>query len=239
MPSSELIETRPRWPAPPPARLPHRRPRSARRPALLTDDLGALELIPLADIRPTQMAVGMRAVEARRRKIERRCGSIRKMKRYLEKRAVPAVLGPGEEPYIIDHHHLSLALWQSEVDEVFVRVVGDFSDLPQRSFLRTMAALGWLHSFDAMGRKVCPTQLPRTLDRLRPDRYRDLAWSVREAGGFRKTPVPFAEFAWANYFRAEIPRHVVGRDFENAHERAMALARSWHARHLPGHLRGG
>lgn len=198
---------------------------------------GVLELVPLAALRPTQMAVGMRAVEAKRRKIERHAESGRKLRRFLEKRPVPAVLGPREDHYIIDHHHLSLALWQNEVDEVFVQVVDDFSDMPKRAFLRSMAAQGWLHAYDGEGRRVCPTRLPATLDRLSCDRYRDLAWSVRKAGGFKKTPLPFSEFAWANFFRERIPEAVLCDDFERAHERAMRLARTRDARSLPGYVR--
>ncbi|WP_334147411.1 ParB/Srx family N-terminal domain-containing protein [Hyphomicrobium sp.] len=194
------------------------------------------ERVPLGDLRPTQVAVGMRAVEAKRRKIERCAGSARKLRRYVEKRPVPAVLGPDEEFYIIDHHHLSLALWQSAVDEVLVRIVGDMSDLPSHTFLKTMATFGWLHPYDADGRRICPTHLPATLDRLRPDLYRDLAWSVRKAGGFLKTAIPFGEFAWANFFRTHIPQRLIADDFERAHDRAMHLAHARAARHLPGSL---
>jgi len=192
------------------------------------------EPVALADLRPTQVAVGMRAVEVKRQKIVRRAGSARKLRQFVEKRPVPAVLGPGDDYYIIDHHHLSLALWQIAVDEVFVRVVGDLSDLPRRAFFQAMSAAGWLHAYDADGRKICPTRLPTSLDKLQGDRYRDLAWSVREAGGFRKTRIPFSEFAWANYFRDRIPASVLARDFDLAHEQAMQLARSQQARHLPG-----
>ncbi len=194
------------------------------------------EPVPLSEIRPTQMAVGMRVVELKRQKIQRHVESTRKLRRFLEKRPVPAVLGPGDDYYIIDHHHLSLALWQSEVDEVFVRIVGDLSDMPKRLFLRTMTAFGWLHAYDADGLRICPTRLPSTIDQMKADRYRDLAWSVREAGGFRKTHVPFSEFAWANFFRARISPTVLSRDFEQAHDQAMRLAGSPAARHLPGHV---
>lgn len=203
-------------------------------PLAANDDLDWCETVPLADLRPTQVAVGMRAVEVKRRKIERHTESSRKLRRFLEKRPIPAVLGPGEDYYIIDHHHLSLALWQNEVDEVFVRVVGDLSDMARRIFFQTMASLGWLHAYDAHGRKICPTRLPASLDKLQSDRYRDLAWSVREAGGFKKTPVPFSEFAWANFFRDHIPGTLLADRFEIAHEQAMRLAASRHARHLPG-----
>ena len=196
-----------------------------------------LERIPLADFRPTQMVVGMRAVEDKRRKIERRAPTERKLRRFLEKRPVPAVLGPGDEFYIIDHHHLSLALWQHDIEEAFVNVVADLSDLPQRQFLRSMSALGYLHAYDARGQKICPTRLPAGLDQLKADRYRDLAWSVREAGGFMKSQVPFSEFAWANFFRARIPLSILARDFDLAHDKAMWLARSRDARALPGFIR--
>jgi hypothetical protein len=147
---------------------------------------------------------------------------------------VPAVLGPGEVYYIIDHHHLSLALWQNGVDEVLVRVVGDLSDRPKTAFFRAMGALGWLHAYDTRGQSICPTRLPLSLDQLRPDRYRDLAWSVRKAGGFNKTDVPFSEFAWANFFRKHVASSALRRDFGLAHEQAMRLARSYRTRHLPG-----
>jgi hypothetical protein len=203
-----------------------------------SEELDWREPVPLAEIRPTQVAVGMRVVEAKRQKIQRHAASARKLRRFLEKRPVPAVLGPDEDYYIIDHHHLSLALWRSEVDEVFVRVVGDLSDMPKNAFLHAMAGLGWLHAYDAHGRKISPTQLPATLDQLQSDRYRDLAWSVRKAGGFKKTQVPFSEFAWANFFRQRVPATVLSRDFELAHEQAMRLARSLDARHLPGNVCG-
>jgi hypothetical protein len=201
------------------------------------EDLNWREPVALAEIRPTQVAVGMRAVEVKRQKIERRVGSTRKLRQFIEQRPVPAVLGPDDDYYIIDHHHLSLALWQIDVDEVFVRIVGDLSDMPRRAFLQAMTAAGWLHAYNADGRKICPTRLPTSLDKLQADRYRDLAWSVREAGGFTKTRIPFSEFAWANFFRDRIAASVLARDFELAHEQAMRIARSQQARHLPGSVR--
>lgn len=192
--------------------------------------------VALEDLRPTQMAVGMRAVEAKRRKIERRARSRRQLRHYLEERPVPAIRGPGEGLFIIDRHHLSLALWQSDVDEVFVALVGDLSHFSRERFLRQMTSLGLLYAFDGHGRPVSPTQLPETLGALRCDPYRDLAWSVRRAGGFAKCNRPYAEFSWANFFRTRIPRSTVRSDFEHAHDRAMKLARSQAAQHMPGYL---
>lgn len=205
-------------------------------PANVWRDQEELVSVPLDELRPTQMAVGMRAVAAKREKVERRVRSRRKLRRFLEDRPIPAVRGPGDDLFIIDHHHLSLALLKSDVDEAFVNVVGDLSHLPHKRFLRRMAILGLLHAYDAHGRPVCPTKLPETLDELRCDPYRDLAWSVREAGGFAKTGKPYAEFRWADFFRTRIPRSTVRRDFDYAHDRAMWLARSREALRMPGYI---
>jgi hypothetical protein len=178
----------------------------------------------------------MKAVAAKREKVERRTDSRKAITRYLEKRPIPAVRGPGNDYYIIDHHHLSMALHQSEVTEAFVRVIGDLSRLPRAEFWRRMAERGCLHPYDHHGARIHPSALPAAIPHLKRDAYRDLAWSVREGGGFVKSERPYAEFRWAQFFRGRIPRTSVLRDFEHAHDRAMMLARSEGASHLPGFI---
>jgi hypothetical protein len=192
--------------------------------------------VPLQELRPTQFTVGMRAVAAKKEKVERRARSLRKLRRFLESRPIPAIRGTNDDLFIIDHHHLSLALLKSDVEEAFINVVGDFSHLSRKRFLQRMAGMGMLHAYDAEGRPVPPTELPQSLEELRCDPYRDLAWSVREAGGFAKTGRPYAEFRWADFFRTRIPRSTVRRDFEYAHDRAMWLARSREAVRMPGYI---
>jgi hypothetical protein len=192
--------------------------------------------VPIEDLRPTQMAVGMRAVAAKCEKVERRARSRRKLKCYLAARPIPAVLGPGDDLFIIDHHHLSLALLKSDVDEAWVELVADLSHLARKPFLRQMSTLGLLHPYDANGQPVCPSRLPETLKDLRADPYRDLAWSVRKAGGFAKSGKPYEEFRWADFFRVRIPRATVRRDFEYAHRHAMRLAASREAMRMPGYV---
>jgi hypothetical protein len=178
----------------------------------------------------------MRAVAAKREKVERRAGRTKEIVRFLEKRPIPAVLGPNDGYYIIDHHHLSLALLQSEVTEAFVRIIDDLSWLPPAQFWKKMATSGRLHPFDHLGQRIAPRALPGTVKDLKRDPHRDLAWSVREAGGFLKTAAPFSEFRWAQFFRDRIPRTSVMRDFEYAHDRGMMLAKSNAAARLPGFI---
>jgi hypothetical protein len=192
-------------------------------------------LVPLQALRPTQAAVGMRAVAAKREKVERRAHKVRKIARFLEQRPIPAVRGPGDLLYIIDHHHLSLALWQTQVDHAYVEIVDDRSRLSREHFWARMEDEGRLHPFDETGRRIDPARLPSRLTGLRHDPYRDLAWSVRERGGFEKDEVPYSEFFWASFFRSRIALGALRSDYDWAVARAIKLAKTREAASLPGY----
>lgn len=191
-------------------------------------------LVPLDMLRPTQVAVGARAVAAKRRRLGSHVRKPKKLARYLAQRPIPAVYGPGSEIYIVDHHHLSMALVQSGVAAAYVDILDDFSALTPAKFWTAMEARGLIYPFDETGRRVALSRLPRGVRQLRPDPYRDLAWSVREAGGFRKTRAPFSEFRWAEFFRQRIDPRIVTRDYKRAIALATSLARTQAAAELPG-----
>lgn len=180
------------------------------------------------------MAVGMRSVKFKQRKLQDR-GS-RRIEKVLRSRPIPAVRGPGGELYIIDHHHFGLALWHSDVDGVYARVIDDKSRCSPFSFWRRMEAEGRLYPFDEDGRRIDPRHLPIQLHELRHDPYRDIAWEVREAGGYHKSAVPYAEFRWANFFRERISLRTVRRNYEAAVDTAMTLSRGRAAASLPGYV---
>jgi hypothetical protein len=190
--------------------------------------------VPLKRLRPTQAAVGMRAVALKRRKVEKHVQTPSKIERYLDHRPIPSIIGPGGHLFMIDHHHLALALWQAEIETAFVVVIEDFSVLPVAMFWSRMEEGGWVRPFDEDGRRIAPTKLPKRLKGLRADRYRDLSWSVREAGGFEKSPQPYSEFLWADYFRSRVSERLIAKDYEAAVAKALKLSRSHQARHLPG-----
>lgn len=200
--------------------------------------MGDLVLVPIESLRPTQMSVGMRAVVSKRRKFESRASKRKRMEKVIAERPIPAVRGPGGELFIIDHHHFGLALWQADVEHAYARVIGDLSNLSPTTFWRRMEFEGRLYPFDEEGRRVRPALLPTCLHGMRHDTFRDLAWSVREAGGFRKSPVPYAEFAWANFFRTRITSGAVERNRDAAVEKALLLCRGRLAADLPGYIAG-
>lgn len=191
-------------------------------------------VVPIDSLRPTQVAVGMRAVAAKRKRLGAR--KRRKMGRYLQQRPIPAVYGPNRELYIVDHHHLSLALLQSRVETAFVKIIDDYSDMSPKQFWAAMETQGLVYPFDETGSRVALSRMPTGIRSLRADAYRDLAWSVREEGGFKKTRAPFSEFRWAEFFRTTIPEYILTDNYKEAVALGKKLARSAAAAGLPGYV---
>src|SRR5262252_8032049 len=88
--------------------------------------------VPISSLRPTQITVGMREVKAKRKRW--RETSKKKGSDFLGKHMIPVVLGPKERPYIIDHHHLALALHKEGLEHVLVSVVANLSALEPAAF---------------------------------------------------------------------------------------------------------
>ncbi len=190
--------------------------------------------VALTSLHPTQGAVGMREAGAKRAEVEERASDPKRLDKFLAKHAIPVVLGPNGQMYLIDHHHLGLALFQAQVAEVYVSIEDDLSGLTIAEFWKRMEAEGKVHAFDAAGRKIDPSALPRNLGDLNDDPYRDLAGSVRDAGGFDKTKAPFSEFSWADFFRARVAAGLIASDYDAAVRQGMVLAHGAEAAALPG-----
>ena len=183
-------------------------------------------------LRPTQMSVGLAEVAAKRR--EWAALGRKQRRETLERQVFPAVLGPKHHYYILDHHHLGLALIEEGVSQVLIAVYDDLSWLEPEVFWRTLEFRAWAHPYDAKGRRCEFGKIPRRLTELQDDPYRSLAGLVRHAGGFAKSVVPFAEFLWADFFRRQIGAGVLRRNRRRAIQTGVKLAQSEQARYLPG-----
>jgi hypothetical protein len=75
------------------------------------------------------------------------------------------------------------------------------SSLSWADFWLTLENNHWTYPYDAVGRRVTFSEMPRHVWEQTNDEYRNLAASVREAGGYAQTTVPLAEFRWADLFR--------------------------------------
>jgi hypothetical protein len=188
----------------------------------------------VAELRPTQITVGMIEVHDKRRHLEQLGHHARR--HYLAEHPIPAVFGPGGTLHITDHHHLARALWEARVEFGVVLVEADLTELHPPAFWVEMATRQWVHPIDAEGRRHGVDALPEHVKQLVDDPYRSLAGYVRDAGGYVKTGSAFAEFLWADFFRHRV-RIAPGREgFEAAVRTALRLAHEPEARRLPGFL---
>jgi hypothetical protein len=191
-----------------------------------------LSRVPLKRLRPTQLSVGYAEVALKARQWARLGKKGRKLQ--LEHHVFPSVLGPGKEYYIVDHHHLGIALLEQGVEDVFVTVLDDMSWLEPPVLWRTMEFRAWSHPYDHRGLRRDYRDMPQRLTQLKDDPYRSLAGMVRDAGGFAKDQAAFVEFLWADYFRPLIAVAAIKKDPRRATRAGVRVARSHAARYLPG-----
>jgi hypothetical protein len=188
--------------------------------------------VPIAELRPTQMTVGFREIEEKRRLWRDRAE--KDGPQFLGSHMVPVILGPKNNHYVIDHHHLARALQEEGVADVAVNVVADLSRLAKGEFWVFCDNRGWCHPFDALGERRTYGDIPKRIADMTDDPFRSLAGELRRAGGFAKEITPFEEFVWADFLRRRIKPKLVADDFSAALTRALTLARAGSADHLPG-----
>ena len=191
-----------------------------------------LDPMPVADLRPTQMTVGLREVAEKRREWRERAE--RDGPEFLGRHMIPVLKGPKGQPYVIDHHHLARALHEEGVVHVAITVVADLSSLSKGEFWVFCDNRGWCHPFDAGGQRRDYAEIPKRISAMADDPFRSLAGELRRAGGFSKETTPFSEFIWADYLRRRIKRRLVEDDFEKAIAKAVKLAKAQTASYLPG-----
>jgi hypothetical protein len=189
-------------------------------------------IVPIADLVPTQVTVGVREVDFKRRRWRKK--HCHEAANYLETRRFPVVLGPDTRHYLLDRHHLALALNSEGIRVVPVSIVANMRGLSFATFWTTLEGRNWTHPFDDEGRRCPYDDMPESVDDLVDDPFRSLAGALKRAGGYAKDNALFSEFRWANFLRCRIPRELVESDFDRALALAMNLAQSTEAAALPG-----
>ena len=186
----------------------------------------------LEHLRPTQITVGYREVLAKR-KHWKSLGK-KERKAAIDTHWFPAVQGPGDKYFIVDHHHLGLALLEEGETRARVMLIKDLAWLDGEVFWRMMEHNQWVHPYGADGKRCDYSRVPEALTKLEDDPYRSLAGEMRTAGGYAKDATPFSEFLWADHLRPRIERGAIVKDFDKALSAALALAHKQDARYLPG-----
>ena len=188
--------------------------------------------IPILDLRPTQMTVGMREVKEKRKRFQEQ--DAEKLSKTLGKHMIPVVIGPDKRYYVVDHHHLARALHEEGVKDILVTVIGDLTMVQRDAFWGVMDNKRWVYPYDAKGERRHFKDLPKSVVDLKDDPFRSLAGELRRAGGFAKDTTPFSEFLWADFLRRRMTGKNVNENFSKALEKALALAKSKDAVYLPG-----
>jgi hypothetical protein len=191
-----------------------------------------LQPVAITSLRPTQITVGMREVEEKRRRWREH--KPKKKAEFLGRHMIPVIRGPKERLYILDHHHLARALLDEGQKDVVVSVVGDLRALETGAFWIFLDNRSWCHPYDQNGVRRDFDDIPTLVSGLRDDPFRSLAGELRRLGGFSKETLPFSEFLWADFFRRRLKRKAVENDFNATLEKALKLAKSTEASFLPG-----
>ena len=186
--------------------------------------------IAVKSLRPTQITVGMREVDEKRK----RWREHKKKAEFLGRHLIPVIRGPKDHLYVIDHHHLARALLDEGQKVVVVSVIADLRALDRSNFWSYLDNRAWCHPYDQNGKRRDFDDIPSSIADLRDDPFRSLAGELRRLGGYSKETVPFNEFLWADFFRGRLKRKAVENDFGGAVEKALRLAKSSEASYLPG-----
>jgi len=193
-------------------------------------------VIKISRLRPTQISVGFRLVKYKRMQLRALDKRPAELVDFILEHPIRVVRGPKERVYVIDHHHLALALLRERFETAPMNVEEDFSTLNRAAFWQKMQTYGFVHAYNAEGQPMPLTSIPDDLELMTDDPYRSLAGFVRETGFYKKVSTPYAEFVWADFYRKRIKQKVLKKHFNKALKRAKALAQDQSARKLPGFL---
>jgi hypothetical protein len=190
---------------------------------------------PLLSLRPTQITVGMDYVEAKALITARYRDT--GLEQFMREHPINVVLGPDNEPYVIDHHHWACAWSRLGFIDAPVIVVADLSRLGYRRFWEKMQAKGWVHPFDQNGKRRQVEDLPLSIPDMLDDPYHSLAAFARRAGAYRKPKRAYGSFVWSDFLRMHVPMTGIGAGpFSLALLRAIKVARSEAAAKMPGYI---
>ena len=193
------------------------------------------ERVDVRELRPTQAVAGFKAVDEKAKRLAKLSKSERLD--YLKAHPVPVVIGPKNRLYMIDHHHLALAILATGHHHVFVETAADWSGLSERAFWEQMDEHGYDYLYANGHEKIEPSQLPKSILGIKDDPYRSLAYFAREAGAFKKTTTPFSEYSWADFYRTRISEKALRASWDSSVQKAIAISGSSAASNLPGFIK--
>src|SRR5260370_9274241 len=122
-----------------------------------------IQPIPILSLRPTQMTVGMREVKEKRKRLReywKEHKSKKKQGEFLGRHMIPVVLGPDKRHYVVDHHHLALALHDEGVEDILVTVIADLTMVDRDAFWVVLDNHRWVYPYDAKAVRAHFREIP-------------------------------------------------------------------------------
>ncbi len=203
-----------------------------------SSDDEAMKKTSITNLRPTQFALGMNEVHFKTQNMQKFSKS--ELIDYCKNHAIPVVIGPQKEMYLIDHHHFARACWELDVNDYEIEILEDKSDLNEKEFWSFLKSKNWMYLFDQFGHGPhSPELLPSDVRCMADDPYRSLVWELIENKVIEKSKVPFFEFQWATFLRKNLDLPLTSKsNFKDAVEKAKKIALAPGASHLPGFKKG-
>jgi len=191
--------------------------------------------VPIAQLQPTQMCVGLAEVRSRQLDFSEESGDQRR--RYLRSKPVPLVRNSSGLFWMMDRHHRLRGLIELAPESIaFGYIALEVSSDDRTLVLEELERRGWLYLHDGRGLGPLPaTALPSTLHGLQDDPYRSLVWKLKKEGCIEPEPlIPFHEFRWGAWLRSRTLPPFSSTHLDSALPAARALVRSRAASHLAG-----
>ncbi|MFM8524712.1 MAG: ParB-like protein [Cyanobacteriota bacterium] len=191
--------------------------------------------IPLRQLRPTQLCIGLAEIRSRINDFGR--DSLRQRLEYLRAKPVPLVRSAAGDLWMMDRHHRLRGLMELDHDAIaFGYIAMESSASDRKAVLAELEQRGWLYLHDGRGHGPrAATELPDILLDLQDDPYRSLVWKLKKDKVIRSAPlIPFHEFRWGAWLRSRTLPPFHSLNLEPALPAARSLARSKAASHLAG-----
>jgi hypothetical protein len=191
--------------------------------------------VPIAQLQPTQMCVGLAEVRSRQLDFSEESGDQRR--RYLRSKPVPLVRNASGLFWMMDRHHRLRGLIELAPDSIaFGYIALEVSSDDRALVLGELEQRGWLYLYDGRGLGPLPASaLPSSLHGLQDDPYRSLVWKLKKEGCIEPEPlIPFHEFRWGAWLRSRSLPPFSSTHLDPALPAARALVRSQAASHLAG-----
>jgi hypothetical protein len=200
-------------------------------------DPGSLLEVPIAQLHPTQMCVGM--AEIRSRQLDFAKDDPEERRRYLGKKPTPLVRSGSGEFWMVDRHHRLRGLMELDPEATaFGYLALELEARDRHAVLEELHRRGWLYLYDGRGLgPLAPSALPEQLTGTQDDPFRSLVWKLKREGVVAPAPlIPFHEFRWGAWLRSRNLPPFNSDRLDPALPAARALARSKAACHLAGWL---